>query len=187
MNRRLLAVLGVVVAALVVLGIIGTLAGRDDSEPRPGDLPAAQACSPVVDVPPAPGVPRHLNGELTYDRVPPSSGDHHPNPMTALRRVFTPEDGAPVERIVHNLEHGYVVVWYDPARADTELLDSVLDTIDERKVFAAPWPRGGMPAPYVVTAWGHEQHCTGVSGEAVRAFFAEHGGPNGEAPEPNAP
>ncbi|HVF03645.1 MAG TPA: DUF3105 domain-containing protein [Frankiaceae bacterium] len=188
MNRRVVAVVGVVVGALVVLGVIGTLAG-DKDEPAPpiaGDLPADVVCQPETAHPPT-GASVHRAGEIAYDRVPPNSGEHNPNWLRVIRRVFEPSDGAAVEQAVHNLEHGYVVVWYDPARADLAALEGAIEFVGERKLFAMPWTRGGLPSSYVLTAWGHERRCSGISRAAIRDFFGAHGGENGDAPEANGP
>jgi hypothetical protein len=146
---------------------------------------AGESCAPVVDVPPS-GASDHRNGEIVYDREPPSSGPHAPNWVTVFRRVYTTDDLPPVEQWVHNLEHGWVVVWYAPD-APTDVLTQALEAANTRKLVAVPWTRGTLPTPYVLTAWGHEQRCTAVSGAAIAAFLDEHGGENGDAPEPTAP
>ena len=192
MSRRVIGVLVGIVAVLVVLGVIGTLAGREGSDDGETALrgfgpPAATACRPPTDHP-ASGASQHVAGDVTYDRTPPNSGPHHAQWATVRKRVYTPDDAPPVEQVVHNLEHGYVVVWYDPARTDGGPLDDALTPAQVRKLFAVPWTRdANLPAPYVLTAWGHEQQCTDVSGEAIANFVAEHGGGNGDAPEPDAP
>lgn len=190
MSRRLVGIAVAVVLVLVALGVIGTLAGRDgpdDAELRAFGPPASTSCRAVTDHA-ATGASQHVAGEVTYDRTPPNSGPHHAQWEIVRKRVYTPDDAPPVEKVVHNLEHGYVVIWYDPARTDGGPLAEALRRTTYRKVFAVPWTRdGGMPAPYVLTAWGHEQQCDEVSGEAIADFVAEHGGGNGDAPEPDAP
>lgn len=88
---------------------------------------------------------------------------------------------------MHNLEHGWVVVWYDPAAPGLPVLDQALAATSTRKLVAVPWTRSPLPAPYVLSAWGHERRCTDVPGAAIADFLAEYGGSNGDAPEPNAP
>ena len=190
MNRRLLVLIAAVVAALAGFAALGALTGggEDDDEAalRALGAPAAEACRPVTDLP-ASGGSDHRAGTIEYERTPPNSGPHAARWATVPRRVLTVDDAVPVEQVVHNLEHGYVVVWYDPRTADVRELAEVLGAAEQRKLFAAPWPRAPLPAPYVITAWGHEQQCSAVSGAAIADFAREHGGTNGDAPEATAP
>lgn len=102
-----------------------------------------------------------------------------------------------VERLVHNLEHGYVVIWYDETIAQdatkTKALEQLADNVNSKlkrpKYIAAPWPkdRPAMPDGKHVSmnAWHARQLCGDVSGEAIATFMKAH--PPTDAPEPNAP
>ena len=48
-------------------------------------------------------------------RTPPDSGSHYANPAPFTKHFYAEADRPAVETLVHNLEHGYTVVWY---RAD---------------------------------------------------------------------
>lgn len=186
MDRRLLVVLGVVVAAAVALVVVVAGGNRVDEEALRRVGAGLGSCGGIVDVPPT-GASDHRQGTIEYDRSPPNSGPHAPNWVRVGDRRFAPGDAPPVEQVVHNLEHGYVVVWYNPTAPDLALLDEALAAADTRKLFAMPWAEGGMSARYMLTAWGHEQPCNGVSGEAIADFIKAYGGSNGDAPEPDAP
>jgi len=188
MNRRVTIVLGIIVGVFVLLVVVGLLTEDEDSPNGLSTLGAAAstACSPVEDVP-ATGASRHVSGTVAYDRVPPSSGEHAPNWVNVLRRRYEPDSAPPVEQVVHNLEHGWIVIWYSPGATDLALLDQALDEVDQRKVVAMPYVRGALPTTYVLTAWGHERRCTAVSGEAIADFVDAYVGDNGDAPEPEAP
>jgi hypothetical protein len=62
---------------------------------------------------PAPGDttnPRHVNvGEATYNTDPPTSGPH----TSQLAPAGLNDLPAPDEVLVHNMEHGYVIAWYN--------------------------------------------------------------------------
>jgi hypothetical protein len=140
----------------------------------------------------------HVTKTVTdYKNIPPASGPHFNNvssPETSTTRYFPPSYKAVVESYVHNLEHGYLVVWYAPDLGKADLKD--LQRIAARaakdrtasKVKVVPWPkdRGAFPAgkKVALTAWGFEQTCSEVSGAAVGAFSKAH--PVSAAPEPTS-
>lgn len=82
-------------------------------------LVALLAWAYIVSSKPLPGIAQLQPGRehhpqetnLTYTFNPPTSGDHYPNWIT--KGVYdTPR---PDGNLVHSLEHGYVIVWYDCA------------------------------------------------------------------------
>ena len=122
--------------------------------------------------------------------VPPTSGRHNPTPLPAgQKKFYSRQDNPPPERAVHDLEHAYVVVWYDKTvtDADIALLQKAADGA-EGKFLVVPWDRGDFPdgKHIVITAWGERQQCSGVSGDAMQAFMDKYGGQNGKAPEKGA-
>ncbi|HEX8002016.1 MAG TPA: DUF3105 domain-containing protein [Mycobacteriales bacterium] len=180
-----LAVLGAG-AALAAVGV----ASRDD-RPSPAASGGPAGCTAERSVPYGSDVSKHVEGVVSYDDVPPASGPHSPVPLSAARRVITRE-GAPLyvaERAVHNLEHGYVVVWYD-TRATDDDVDAVakaVRAVRQHKVLLVPWTHGGWDGPaFVVTAWGHQLPCARPDTATIEDFYGRYGGPNGEAPEPSA-
>ncbi|MGH8777097.1 MAG: DUF3105 domain-containing protein [Jiangellaceae bacterium] len=139
--------------------------------------------------------------QIEYTSAPPTSGPHYTLPASFNRKFYTPDDSPPVEQLVHNLEHGYTILWYDPAVFDDQE-DTLRDlaskvTSDEAvadsvagKFLVAPWDieRGEFPdgMTYAVSHWGAEQgfrqYCGDLSGEAVRDFVTAH--PFSDSPEP---
>ena len=58
---------------------------------------------------------------VDYDDAPPAFGQHwneraSPDPMA--RKFYTAEDRPELGTLVHNLEHGYTILWYDETVAD---------------------------------------------------------------------
>ncbi|HSK27783.1 MAG TPA: DUF3105 domain-containing protein [Jiangellales bacterium] len=198
-----LVVGGGLVAAAAVPLVRSTLndpANKDWSEF--GVAAAEASCEPVEETPPSGEADHRPDGEVvSYESVPPASGPHYAVPAPFTRKFYTPADAPEVERLVHNLEHGYAVVWYDPAVLDEQeqtLRDLAVKTADSDdtkeetagKVVVAPWDpeRGEFPEgkAYALTRWGAEQsyrqYCGELSGEAVRDFVQAY--PSSDAPEP---
>jgi len=142
---------------------------------------------------------------IDYKTTPPSSGPHWAQPASFERKFYTPQDRPPLETLVHNLEHGYTIVWYDETIAkDSEQLQILkdiarrfegraptnLEEYNTKKFLVAPWKRdeGKFPAGkhLAFTHWsrtnGHRQYAEKVSGEAIERFMKRF--PASDAPEP---
>ena len=127
-RRRLLLVVGAVVVVLAVIGgavawaIVGEQSKKAAAvEGMTGDV-AAAACDPVIDDPASgsadhvgPGTSAPDKVRIDYATAPPSSGQHLAQPALSDRRVYTVADAPAIESLVHNLEHGYTILWYDPS------------------------------------------------------------------------
>ncbi len=122
--------------------------------------------------------------------LPPTSGRHNPTPLpVGAKKFYSREENPPPERAVHNLEHGYIVVWYDSKVSDQqiELLQQAADGA-EGKFLVVPWTRADFAGDkhIVLTSWGIKQECTDVSGAAMKSFQDNYGGQKSKAPEKNA-
>jgi Protein of unknown function (DUF3105) len=91
---------------------------------------------------------------VQYEANPPTTGDHWP-PEAVADPGFSEEPIEP-ERLVHNQEHGQVVIWYNPD-ASEEILGQVEDMTEQTPVnVAAPWDDIENPYNYVLSAWDGE-------------------------------
>jgi hypothetical protein len=121
--------------------------------------------------------------EIQYDTSPPTSGPHYTSTVSA---GFYDEP-RPAGALVHTLEHGAVIVYYDPAaldqesRADLEALASEY-TGTWQSVVVVPNPAENPESPYVLTAWRQMLRMDGYDGDVVRAFMAEYLGRGPENP-----
>ena len=153
--------------------------------------------------------------QVTYATAPPAFGNHWNEPDAAPaafeRKFYSPEDRPEVESLVHNLEHGYTVLWYDETVADDEaavtelrgLAAKFADSDNLRSKFiAVPWTsEDGAPFPdsmhVAFSHWsvggdgdpsgeqtGAWQYCSETSGEALDTFMTEY--PYTDSPEPEA-
>jgi len=115
--------------------------------------------------------------DIDYERVPPTSGPHYPSNELAAPGFYetTPALGG----LVHNLEHGHVVIYYDPSAITPEAEQSLTEfagahTADWASVVVVPNPREDPRGPYVLTAWRTRLVMDGYDNETVRAFLAEY-------------
>lgn len=210
-KERRKTMLFVGLAALLGLGLIAAAAvpafmeRRNDPTKKAfatfGVTAAKAGCDKVIDDE-ATGENEHVgDGEVVdYKAAPPSSGKHYNTPALDGRSFYTTKDAPPVEQLVHNLEHGFTIVWYDSTMKGEQL--ETLERLAKRGVAAtkqtagkfivAPWDaaRGKFPEGkrVALTHWsrgtGHRQYCGQVSGEAVEDFIEKY--PWSDAPEAGA-
>ncbi len=122
----------------------------------------------------------HISGTVDYADSPPVSGQHAPSSGDC--GVFS--EPIPNETMVHNLEHGAIGLLYKPDTDPAEIkkLEGVIDDYED-SVFSMPY-QGEMPAPIVITAWGHTMELATADLDSVNAFIEEFRR-GGDAPEAN--
>ena len=123
-----------------------------------------------------------------YKSDPPTSGPHY---AEEARAGFFENNSYefPAGYLVHNLEHGYVIFWYNCDLLDetgcTNLKEQIKTTMDDlgsTKLIAYPWP--SLDVPLVMTSWGRLQRFKTFDAEQAKAFYRAN---LNRAPEPNAP
>jgi hypothetical protein len=124
---------------------------------------------------------QELAKDFKYSTNPPTSGPHFPVP--AVWNVYT--EPVPEIRLVHNLEHGGVIVQYgdkvpqDQVQAITEWYQS--DPEHGDGLIIAPLPELGNKI--AATAWTHLMTCSSFDQGALDRFRSDYRGPTGDAPE----
>lgn len=217
-----LRIIAACAAVLVVLGGVIAYAVVDAQNNQPeqaiaaiGVPASAASCDPVTNdqatgnqehVGPNTNSPNTL--KVDYDTVPPSTGAHFVSPVVSDTKFYTATDRPALENLVHNLEHGYTILWYDEKAGDAvkseleELASTANDTSWARdKFIVSAWDTsyGALPSDkkFALSHWsatigddgtiasqeGHRQLCGKLSGEVVRTFIQDH--PATDAPEPN--
>ena len=209
---RIIAACG---AILLVLAAVIVFAVVDAQKQQPGTailaigVPASAAsCDPTTTDKATSGhVSPATDPKVKYATVPPSTGPHYDEPAVDARRFYTAADRPKMEVLVHNLEHGYTVLWYDEKAGDAkksqlEDLAKVANKIDAAsgKFIVSAWDPsyGKLPAgkPFALSHWsgadgaekpavGRRQLCGDLSGEVVNSFITKY--PRTDTPEPNAP
>ncbi len=95
-----------------------------------------------------------LGTPVQYEANPPTTGNHWP-PEAVADAGFSEEPIA-AESLVHNQEHGQIVIWYNPD-ASEEILGQIEDMTEQNSVnLAAPWDDIEEPYNFVLSAWDGE-------------------------------
>lgn len=178
------AVIGVVLVALFLglraLGVFEPPTGIDVDSPAYQVPPGEQVGTKV----PSEGNGHAPTGQrVTYGTVPPSSGRHWGQTVPwGIKDTQEPD-----ERVVHNLEHGGVLIAYNGlAPNEVERLRSLVRALRGRypKIVLEPYPGLG-DAKVGVTAWSwHLRLASLDEAQIVRFVKAHYQGP--DAPEPRA-
>lgn len=113
---------------------------------------------------------------VEYNTNPPTSGNHWAGPATwGIYPSRPPAD----ERLVHNLEHGGVIISYNPAKVDeatvTKLTELARD-LRQSRVCLILTPRESIQddKPIALTAWGFLATLDSYDEAAIRAFWRDH-------------
>ncbi len=186
---RLLAIAGVlgVGAILVVLVFLfgsGPAANAGVQLPDDGNAHV----TPGVDCRAGPQSDQNC-GTDPYSSLPAASGPHwDPSGIANWGVYSTPQ---PETQLIHNLEHGGIVIWYDPERVDAEGVaelerfvraQNATGVSGRYKFIVSPW--GGeepLPSPVVATSWRWMLELEEADTAAIDEFAREH---YGIAPEP---
>lgn len=166
--------------AVVILGIVGYVV-FSPKQPVTGESVAVMANTSHVPEGTDPG---------PYSTNPPTSGPHYENEMKAgFYNEGDQQSPYPAGYLVHNLEHGYVIFWYNcSVMKDQDCpglksgIQSVMDQANNFKVIAYPWP--SIDVPVVMTSWGHIQKFATFDPKLAYDFVR---GNRNKAPEPDAP
>ena len=119
---------------------------------------------------------------VSYSTTPPTSGPHWPPGAQAECGIYDEE--LPDESIVHNLEHGNVVISYNlPDPQEATRFREVANNLPGQGVWGVVRPYSKIePGMVVMTAWGIIEEVQGVDEERMRKFFETYAGFGG-APE----
>ncbi len=214
-RRTTAIVVGCVVVGLVIIGVAAVPLIRSNQESAKaldelGASAEAAGCGKVT-TKNAEGSGQHVapGTALTYPESPPAYGQHWSTYLqgSQLRPFFDIDDRPELGQVVHSLEHGHTLVWYDQTIADDDEAMADLRTISKKfdasdKVMVLPWTADdGDPFPdgkhVALTHWsvtggdkgtaqvGVWRYCAQPSGAVVEQFLADY--PASDAPEPNAP
>ncbi len=189
-RRRQITVAGAIIIAAVALGgIIWAVNARaqDNGTSLLGN--PGRAVTVMADT------SHYPEGEALpiHNSNPPTSGPHYASTYQVgfydeARAATLPQRHEGY--LVHNLEHGYVIFWYNcealPEGGSCDELkqqiQGVMDEADNFKVIGFPWP--AIDKPVVMTSWGRILEFDSFDPETALAFVRHN---RNKAPEPNAP
>ena len=169
-QRNLLIGAGILVAVVVIAVVL--IASGVFNAPAPSPVAAAgdtaKTCSNIQTFPEQgrdhikPNQPHPA-----YSSDLPTSGSHWDTPQDW--GIYTNQQVQ--EQLVHNLEHGGIIIQYnDLAPADIQALTNLVQR-DSHHLILAPYPGLASGTKVAITAWTHLQTCTGVDENAIRAFI----------------
>ena len=179
--------------AIVVIGLVAALVVSErKQESGPVGVAADEAnCGPKEELE-APDA-GHVEGPVQYETNPPTVGPHNasPGPTGFFDTPQVPE------QLVHNMEHGQIVLWYDP-EAPQQVKDDLEALVEKQLSTTVATPYEGLEEyNFYMTAWnklpdapkdsagtGYLQGCDLVSEDVVNEFRREH---QGKSPEPITP
>jgi hypothetical protein len=97
---------------------------------------------------------------VAYATATPTSGTH----AASSPRCGIYSQQMPAEFAVHSLEHGAVVIWYQPSLATEEIsgLEAVVNRFDDRVILS---PNAELIRPVVATAWNRLKAYDGADPE----------------------
>lgn len=132
--------------------------------------------------------------EALYPDRPPHSGQHYASLLPLPEG--TPDAPIDERAVLHNLEHGAVVVWFDPGAVGADGRAEIATWRSDRArlgftsqargaVFASPMPDLDAPPAVALRAWGVAMDCERFDPMVADAFLVEHWGSHGDAPEAN--
>jgi hypothetical protein len=163
---------------VVILAIVGLIIWQV-VRPTAGESVQIMVSDPHIPVDSDPG---------QYNSDPPTSGRHYAEEAQKgfyESNIYT----YPAAYLVHNLEHGYVIIWYNCDLLDEsgcanlkEQIKTTMDDLGGTKLIAYPW--NTIDVPLVMTSWGRLQRFEIFDAEQAKAFYRAN---LNKAPEPNAP
>jgi hypothetical protein len=129
-----------------------------------------------------------LSDRVKYNTNPPTTGRHYEVPAPDGIYGEAPQD----EQLVHNMEHGRVIIWVKPSLPSKQRAD-IRALVEDDSYQMVLVPRKNMPYAVAATAWdadpapngtGELLLCNDVNDktfDALRAFRDEH---RSQGPEP---
>jgi len=219
-RMRSLAILGTCI--VIVVALLGVAVFKYVKDNRANNVAiekigastAAAACDQIVTKKPtglnrsgATGNHTSIGAAITYPDSPPAFGQHWPNFLqpNEYRNFYSTADRPEVQRLVHSLEHGHTLIWYDDTIKPGSQAYKDLKRIAAKYagtstyVNIVPWEStDGKPFPsgkhVVLTHWAGPQdgdqegvweYCGKPSGSVIKSFVKKY--PNKDAPEGGAP
>jgi len=138
------------------------------------------------------GTPQNMDGRThitegtqggPYSSVPAASGPHWPQPIEW--GVYT--QAIPQEPVIHNLEHGGIVIWYQADQVSADDVQALTaytkrwNGTERYKVLLAPWQGEDFGHPMAIVAWTWLLDLDSVDTALMDQFIDQH---YGQSPEP---
>src|SRR2546423_8104745 len=143
---RIVALAGAIVVAVAVVAVAFVIAAPDKKyegilEPNGGGQHVAVGTMP------------------TYNSTPATSGPHWNQAGIAPMNWAVTTTAVPEPAVVHNLEHGGIVIWYQASKLSADQLATLTSLVDVQirtaqfKFILSPWTGKDFGHPIALTAW----------------------------------
>jgi hypothetical protein len=169
LDWRVLVIGGILVLGVVILVLVLLFGGGTNTSTAIGQRQADAGRTHI---------PEGTQG-TGYTSVPATSGPHwssvdSPGPWGVYK------DAQRQERMLHNMEHGGIVIWYQAAALSSDQLASLTTfvqqqiTTDQYKVILTPWGGADFGHPIAVTAWDWLLYLDSADLDKIRSFIDAH-------------
>jgi hypothetical protein len=109
---------------------------------------------------------RTVEGPITYDRKPPTNGNHAP----LWQNCGFYEEPIQDRHAVHSMDHGVVWITYRPD-LPRQQLETLRPYGNENYVMVSPYP--GQGAPVIATSWRVQLDLNGANDPSLEQFIGE--------------
>ena len=174
LDWRIVALAGAIVVAIAVVAVAFVVAAPNQKyegilEPNGGGQHVAVGTMP------------------NYNSTPATSGPHWNQAGVAPMSWGVYTTAVPEPAVVHNLEHGGIVIWYQASKLSADDVAKLTDFVNaqvhtsEFKFILSPWTGKDFGHPIAVTAWRYLLYLDTADTDGIRAFADLH---YGKSPEP---
>lgn len=113
--------------------------------------------------------------QLTFNSNPPAGGQHYGD-GTAHAGFYDTKNVPADGYLVHSLEHGAVILWYNPkilSQGQVEKLKNIYSQSSGKTIMA---PRDSMDVPIALSSWGRVLKLKVIDEKEIKAFFDTNDG-----------
>ena len=181
LDWRIIALAGAIVVAVAVVAIALLVSSGDKNfqgtlEPNGGGQHVAAGTYP------------------TYNSTPATSGPHWNVAGVAPMTWGVYTSAVPEPAVVHNLEHGGIVIWYQASKLSADQVTALTHFVNAQvrttqfKFILSPWTGKDFGHPIAVTAWRYLLYLDNADISAIQAFtnfhYEKSPGPQGGPAQP---
>ncbi|MQF65320.1 DUF3105 domain-containing protein [SAR202 cluster bacterium AC-409-J13_OGT_754m] len=179
LKKRIRGWLGYALAALVAILVIGSfvLQGFNSGDPPSsgtGEEVGTQIDKMPIIYKPSNHIP--VGNEFSdYNSVPPTSGPHW-EVNWASCGFYDDESEVQDERIVHNLEHGQIVISHNvTTQTEIDALRDITRGLSNRRSWLIVRPYSSLqPGQIAIAAWGWLDEFSEVNANGIQNFYDAH-------------
>lgn len=105
--------------------------------------------------------------KVSYTSDPPAGGHHYDDPVHAGFYDKPQPDG----NLVHSLEHGAVIIWYNPNKLSKDQIESLKKIFNQLGGKSITVPRDSIDTPLALSSWGRALRLSAIDEKQIKAFF----------------